>query len=130
MFQLCAAFVGFEAAVAFNDFVQNYERVVSVEDIIVEGKVELTEDFGVNEHSALVEKFEAEGTFTEALDDDKIANVAKYFITLPSEVAMKLWTVIGQANQDNAIALHGAEVDGERVSGILVEMLTGKKIGE
>ena len=43
---------------------------------------------------------------------------------------MKLWTVIGQANQDNAIALHGAEVDGERVSGILVEMLTGKKIGE
>ena len=130
MFQLCAAFVGFEAAVAFNDFVQNYERVVSVEDIVVEGKIELTEDFGVNEHSALVEKFEAEGTFTEALDDDKIANVAKYFITLPSEVAMKLWTVIGQANQDNAIALHGAEVDGERVSGILVEMLTGKKIGE
>ena len=78
----------------------------------------------------MLEKFEAEEVFENNLSDEKIANVAKYFITLPSEVAMKLWTVIGQANQDNAIALHGAEVDGERVSGILVEMLTGKKIGE
>lgn len=130
LFQLTAAFVGFEAAVAFNDFVQNYSRVVTVEDILIEGRVELTEEFGVNEHSALVEKFEATDTFENALPDEQIANIAKYFMTLPSEVAMKLWTVIGQANQDNAIALHGAEVDGQQVSGVLVEMLTGKKTEE
>ena len=130
LFQLTAAFVGFEAAVALNDFVQNYSRVVTVENILIEGKVELTEEFGVNEHSALVEKFEATNTFDEALPEEQVANIAKYFMTLPSEVAMKLWTVIGQANQDNAIALHGAEVDGQQVSGVLVEMLTGKKVEE
>lgn len=130
LFQLTAAFVGFEAAVAFNDFVTNYERVVTVEDIVVEGKVELTDDFGVNEHSALVEKFEASEVFNETLPADQISNVAKYFVTLPSEVAMKLWTVLGQANQDNAIELHGAEVDGVKVSAMIVEMLTGKKMGE
>jgi len=127
LFQLSAAFVGFEAAVALSDFVQNYERIVSVEDIVENGKVELTADFGVNEHSALVEKLEAEKVFDEPLSPEHIANVAAYFITLPSEVAMKLWTIIGQANQDNAIALHGAEVNGDRVSSVLVEMLTGKK---
>ena len=130
LFQLTAAFVGFEAAVALNDFVQNYSRVVTVENILIEGKVELTDEFGVNEHSALVEKFEATDTFDKALPEEQIANVAKYFMTLPSEVAMKLWTVIGQANQDNAILLHGAEVDGQQVSAVLVEMLTGKKMEE
>ena len=106
---------------------QNYSRVVTVDDILIDGKIELTEEFGVNEHSALVEKFEASSVFEEALPQEQIANIAKYFVSLPSEVAMKLWTVIGQANQDNAISLHGAEVDGVGVSAILVEMLTGKK---
>lgn len=37
LFQLATAFVGMEAGVAFNDFVQNYDRQVTVEDVM-EGK--------------------------------------------------------------------------------------------
>jgi hypothetical protein len=131
LYHLTAAFVGFEAAVSFNDFVANYSKVVTVEDILDDGKIELTEEFGVNEHSALVEKFEASGVFNDVLPDNRADNLAAYFVTLPSEVAMKLWTVIGQANQDNAIKLHGAEApSGVRISEVLVEMLTGKSVAQ
>jgi hypothetical protein len=41
---------------------------------------------------------------------------------------MKLWTVIGQANQDNAISFHSTkDTEGRAVGNYLVEILTGDK---
>ena len=54
MFPLATGFVGFEAAVSFKDFVDNYERQVTIENILDEGKIQLTERFGINDHNALV----------------------------------------------------------------------------
>jgi hypothetical protein len=61
------------------------------------------------------------------LSTEKITNLANYFVNLPSEVAMKLWTVIGDTdNIDNVIALHKAQTtDGTLVSDHLVEILGG-----
>ena len=46
---------------------------------------------------------------------------------LPSEVAMKLWTVMGsvedESARDNLVSLHQASVDGRSVSDFLVEIL-------
>jgi MoxR-like ATPase len=125
LFTLSAAFVGFEAAVAFNDFVQNYDRQVTVADILDSGAVNKTDDFTINEHTALVDKMEASEVFQSELSDDQIINLASYFLTLPSEVAMKLWTVLGSGEVNNTIKLHQAEVGGQAVSGYLVELLTG-----
>ncbi len=127
LFQLTGAFVGFEAAVAFNDFVANYERQVTIEQIIDEGQIDKTSDFTINDHSAMVEKMEASETFADALTEDQVANLATYFVTLPSEVAMKLWTVMGNGAIENTVALHQATTaDGVSVSGYLVELLTGE----
>ncbi len=126
LFHIANGFVGFEAAVTFNDFVKNYERQVTVEDIVDEGKVALTEKFGINDHNALVEKMEAKSIFAEDLTSLQINNLAAYFISLPSEVAMKLWTVVGQGANANVIALHQSSVDGQSVSTHLVELMTGK----
>ncbi|MBO68498.1 MAG: hypothetical protein CL398_09330, partial [Acidiferrobacteraceae bacterium] len=125
LFNLSAAFVGFEAAVSFQDFVQNYERQVTVSDILDDGKVEKTNDFTINEHTALVDKMEASEVFKSALSDGQVTNLASYFLTLPSEVAMKLWTVLGAGEVDNTIKLHQATVDGKAVASYLVELLTG-----
>jgi hypothetical protein len=125
LFTLSAAFVGFEAAVSFNDFVQNYDRQVTVADILDSGAISKTADFTINEHTALVDKMEASEVFQSELSDDQIINLASYFLTLPSEVAMKLWTVLGSGEVNNTIKLHQAEVDGKAVSGYLVELLTG-----
>ena len=126
LFNLTSAFVGFEAAVAFNDFIQNYDRQVSTDDILVKGDFSKLADFGINDHTAIIDKFEAEEIFKEELEQDQIDNLARYFIMLPSEVAMKLWTVMGKGEVNNTVKLHKTDVDGESVSKHFVKMINGE----
>jgi len=125
LYSLTAAFVGFEAAVAFNDFVANYDRQVTVEDILIHGKFSKVGDFGINDHTALIDKFEAAESFKKELPQEQVDNLARYFIMLPSEVAMKLWSVLGNGALNNTIKLHQAEVDDKSVSEYLVKILAG-----
>ena len=90
----------------------------------------MTANFGINDHNALVEKMEAKEIFAAALSEERVNNLAKYFISLPSEVGMKLWTVLGQGVNENVIAFHGSIVDGTSISTHLVELMTGKSIDD
>jgi hypothetical protein len=127
IFHLATGFVGFEAAVAFNDFVKNYERQVTVEMVLDDGKVEKTSDFNINEHCALIEKMEASEVFKGELTDAQCTNLANYFVALPSEAVMKLWQALGNGNVDNVTRFHKSQADnGETVGGKLVTILTGK----
>jgi MoxR-like ATPase len=109
MFNLAQSFVGFEAAVALNDYAKNYERVVTVAQLLNGERVEALAAFSLNEHCALVEKIEAEDICKTELNDVQVANLANYFTTLPSEAAMKLWGVISQGGvQENVVKFHGA----------------------
>jgi MoxR-like ATPase len=122
MFNLAQSFVGFEAAVALNDYAKNYERVVTVDQLLNGERVEALAAFSLNEHCALIEKLEAEDTCKEDLSPEHISNLANYFITLPSEAAMKLWTVISTAGvQENVVKFHSANdgVVGSHLSKIL-----------
>ena len=129
LFNLATAFLGFEAAVALKDFVDKYEWQVTIEDILDKGDLSRTAEWGINDHAAMIEKFEASNVFAEDLSDEQIANLAEYFVSLPSEVAMKLWTVLGDTdNIENVVALHKATTNsGKRVSDHLVEILGGSQ---
>ena len=112
---------------SFNDFCANFSRIVTVEDILNDGKIDATKEFGINDHCALIEKMEACNAFEDQLDKDRVQNLSNYFVTLPSEAAMKLWSVLGKGAQENVIALHKSEAsDGTKVATRLVAMLTGK----
>ena len=127
IFHLATGFVGFEAAVSFNDFVKNYERQVTVEMILDDGQVDKTTSFNINEHCALIEKMEASEVFKGDLSDAQCKNLANYFVALPSEAVMKLWQALGNGNVDNVTRFHKSEADnGETVGGKLVTILTGK----
>ena len=126
LFPLATGFVGFEAAVSLKDFVDNYERQVTIENILDEGKVHLTDRFGINDHNAIVEKMEAREIFSSPLTEERVENLARYFMVVPSEVGMKLWTVLGQGANENVISFHGMIVDGKSISNHLVELMTGK----
>jgi len=128
VYSLASAYVGFEAAVAFNDFVANYSKVVSVADVLDKGKV--PEDLDLNDHCALIDKLAASGRLDTEVTDKVRKNLAAYFLSLPSEPAMKLWTAVGQANSDLAIALHSTEVKGKSIGAYLVEILTGEEINK
>lgn len=98
LFHLAVGFVGFEAAVAFRDFVEKYERQVTVEDIMVHSKLEKTKNWGLVDHTAMISKMEAAGTFENAIPEDQMINLVAYFDTLPSEARMTLFTRLTVAN--------------------------------
>jgi len=126
VFSLASACLGFEEAVSFNDFVANYSKVVTISDILDKGKCP---DVDMNQHCALIDKMGASDRFKNTLNESELTNLADYFIFLPSEAAMKLWTMVGQANQDNAISFHATRSHDDRAVGnYLVEILTGDKV--
>ena len=79
---------------------------------------------GKNYDLKLIE-LEASGICNEEMKESQVQNLAAYFVTLPSEVAMKLWTVVGAGDNSNVILLHKTQVDGQPVSSHLVELMTG-----
>jgi hypothetical protein len=129
LYQLTTAFVGFEAAVAFNDFMKDYSRQVTVEDILDEGKIDLTSDWKINDHNAMIEKFKAKECFHVRLTDDQLQNLADYFVSLPSEIAMTLWQAMGETEQAtyNVAKLHSISTSsGTKVQDFIVGILTAK----
>ena len=98
LFNLSHGFVGFEAAVSLRDFVENYERQVTIEDILDAGKLDKTKDFGLVDHVALIEKMDAAGVFTASIPNSRLINLVNYFDTLPSEARVKLFTTLTAAN--------------------------------
>jgi len=127
IYNLSCAFVGMEAAVAFNDFVANYQRQVTIEDILDAGKIDKTSKFSITEHNALCEKVIASGRLATTLDAAVLRNLADYWLTLPSEVAMKVFTEIGKQNVTQSIAFHKTTAsNGVKCGDHLVRLLTGK----
>jgi len=110
LFHLSHGFVGFEASVSFRDFVENYERQVTVEDILVHGNIDKTKDFGLVDHVALIEKIDASEVFETQLEESKMINLVLYFDALPAEARMKLFTTLTRANNqisaDNGSNFH------------------------
>ena len=131
LYHLSTAFVGFEAAVAFRDFVATFDKQVSVQDILSKGDFSKVKDFDINDYSALVDKFEAEEVFKKELADNEMQNVATLLMSgMPSEVVMKMWALLGQTGgeeQANLLKIHKVTVNGQTFSDFLVSMLAEKK---
>jgi hypothetical protein len=125
IYNLACAFVGFEAAVSLGDFIEKYERIVTPEDVINAGRISATADFKINDHLALIEKMEASGILENELSTQQVQNLAEYFVSLPSELAMKIFAFIGKLeNSNNIIALHGATAsNGVKVLDYIIEVI-------
>ncbi len=91
---------------------------ITPKDLIDQGKVELTEQFSLLEHCALIEEMKTSGSFKKALSIEKIENLASYFKALPKEAAMKLWYSLQHGDIKNSTNLHPFIKDN------LVEMLS------
>ena len=128
LFHLASAFIGFEGAVAFNDFMKNYERQVTIEMLLDDGRHDLVKDWKINDHNAMVEKMKAKGIFEGRLEDNQLDNLAKYFITLPSEIVMVLWQAMAQTDEStyNIAKLWAIEVDGQTIQDFVVAILNAE----
>ena len=106
---------------------RSYERQVTVEDILDAGKVSRTKDFTVVDHAALVEKIMASGRMEAVLDGATLNNLATYWLTLPSEIAMKMFTQMGRLNVKNSVAMHGVTVNGVKCGEHIAKLLGAQK---
>ena len=128
---IASGFIGFEGATALCDYLDNYKKIVTVEDIL-NGKVELTKDFKINDHNALIERFKQARLFDEELPQDQLRNIAQYFLVLPSELAMHFFqNVISKGENNTSIArniakLYTIDIDGTSVRDYVVQILSGE----
>ena len=79
---------------------------------MVHGKLNMV-NFGINDHTILSTSSK-QPVFKEELEQDQVDNLVDT-LSPPSEVAMKLWSVLGNGEINNTIKLHQSQVDGESV---------------
>jgi len=127
LYTIVSAFVGMEAAVAFNDFVQNYNKQITVADVFSGKVMKLVDKMDVNQHNALIDKIADSGKLANLLTNEEMDNLAEYFSRIPSEVAMLLFKKITAASEQNAVAFHGRNTSKGAVRDIIVKMLTPTK---
>ena len=91
---------------------KNYEKQVVPDDIIKHARFKMVKDFTINEHCALIDKIENSPWLKSPLGDKELGNLGRYFTSLPSEAAMKLFKNIGAAGiKENAIKFYQQTVD-------------------
>ena len=97
LYPLAMGMVGSEAAIAFTDFVENYETVVSAEDIL-EGKV-VAKDLGVeaSAKNTVIEKL-ASHCKDNKWTMKQAKNVAAFGLALGGELMVSLWNQVSSSN--------------------------------
>lgn len=129
VYNIGTGFVGFEAAVAFKDFIDKYENKVTVEDILA-GKLDKVKTFKLNDHIAMVDKLIVSKELKADMPVEARDNVARYFFKLPSEAAMKFYTDINSNREmlQFVLAFHKVSVSGKTVKDYIVDLMkSGKK---
>jgi hypothetical protein len=116
-------FIGQEASIAFRDFVEKYERQVTVENILNGEKKDLIKAFGINDASAMIDKISESELFKGKVTDEQLKNVVTFVATISPELAMKAWDLLTKSNGDALARAWNMEVaEGQTFGNFLAEL--------
>jgi hypothetical protein len=118
-------FIGQEASIAFKDFVEKYEKQVSVDDVLQGRKAALIKAFQVNDSNAMIDKLADSEKIKEGLTSQEILNLAKFIHTIQAELAMKAWEKITKLNSDVVKTMWGVDVTSELTFGNYIASVVG-----
>ena len=121
-------FVGQEASIAYRDFVENYNKMVTVDDILAGRKGNLVKDFKVNDSNAMIDKIAESEIIKNGLDEDQVKNLAKFVHSIQAELAMKAWEKITKINPEVVKGMWEVEVDSDKTFGHYIREVVG--VGE
>lgn len=127
-YNLACGYVGFEAAVASKDFLTKLEKMVTVDDILA-GRFDGLKGYKLNDWTSLSEKVVESGKLTPTMPQEQLSNVLRFFMKLPSEVAMKFYTNASTkpGMMPVVLKMHAMEVDGKSIKAYVQELLGGAK---
>jgi hypothetical protein len=119
LYALSLGFVGVEASIAFNDYVQNRERVITAEDILDNwDKVEANSlDLLASEQIAVIARLKKSCT-DEKWTKEQAINVANFGRSLGGEGLVNLWNSISATKNLPNIKLIHNEIGKELVASI------------
>ncbi len=104
-------YVGKEASIAFKNYLEKYERVITVEDVL-DDKKDLS-GLELNEANALIDKIADSDEFKDNMSDERSHNLAKFVYNISAELAMKAWEKFTLVNPDSVTSMWEKVVDTE-----------------
>lgn len=127
LFNVASGFVGFEAAIALKDHAERYEDMITPDDILSGRGLDKVKGWKLNDHVAMVEKMLA-GAIAADMPDDRLENLGRFFLLLPSEAAMKFYTGMSGKKElmPFILRLHKLTVDGTSLKTHMTTMLRKK----
>jgi hypothetical protein len=120
-------FIGQEASIAFRDYVEKYERQVTVQDILDGKKSEIVESFGINDANIMIDKIADSDLYKKDVTDEQIENVAKFVYGMSPELAMKAWEALTRSNGDAVAKMWGIKINDEMSFGSYIKDIVGTK---
>jgi hypothetical protein len=129
---LSTGYVGLEAAVAFEDFLREGVQITA-EDLLA-GKLtsEKIKKIALNQHNALIDRFEQKQLFEKKLTEKEIEHIALYLAEIPAELSMRFFNILGSSATkstvagENLQALSSCAVNGEAIGLLIVKIITGE----
>jgi len=117
-------FIGQEASIAFRDFVEKFDILVTVDDILGGRRQELVKKFGVNDANLMVDKLSSSEQFKGNLTTDELKNVANFVATISPELGMKAWEALTRANGDAVAQMWSIKLaDGESFGNYIAQIV-------
>lgn len=99
LFNLSCGFVGFEAAISLRDFADKLDNIITPADLLAGKAKKAVKKWKLNDHVTMADKLVAEKALHANLSSEELENFKEYFLTMPSEAAMLLYTGISK-NKD------------------------------
>jgi len=104
-YAVSAGFVGTEAAISFTDFVKNYEKVISAEDVLT-GRVVSGDGLEASIVAGLIDKLAAHCKDNK-WSTKEAGNVGKFAKSLTGEMLVQMWNRVSSTQQlENIQKLH------------------------
>lgn len=117
-------FIGQEASIAFRDFVEKYEKQVTVDDILNGRRQKIVAEFAINDANAMIDKISESKQFAGTLTDDHLKNLATFVATISPELAMKAWEAMTRANGDAISKMWSIDLqDGKSFGNYIAEIV-------
>jgi len=96
----------------------------TVNDMIKNGNFKTIAQYSMENNSCLIKHMRNSEIFSKVLSKKEMQNLGTYFLTIPHEACVELWTAVGDGEIENTRALHQCIISGQRVSSKLIEILT------
>ena len=114
---------------------QNYNKQISVEDLLQGKLVNRFKEMEANTILVLIEKLEASGKLDKPLSKKETQSLADMFVRIPSEISMKLLVLLGTRAtgelQSNLKALYECKtIDGITVQERTIAIISSPEIAK